>query len=1041
MQKTLKSLSNIFSMTFGVIGRVVSSVVNMAVNIIKKGLNTIKNLVTGAFNFVKSALTTLLGWMKKALGTIFDWIGKTVTTISKTAVNTAKKAISGIVKSIQAYADKEYNSIQLKVSLGSDYSRVQKSFDELVRMTTADRNDLWSVFATYAEVGKTADEISKYAKATVYLANATGLSLDRITRIFLAQEAVTKNVEKTLYKYGINIKNAKADLSDIEKIIYTMDEEMQALASQSLSQSFANVRNDLTAIMEKVGALFAGPVKYVSDKLDKLLQKILGSNKIESLATKLDALFDKMKPIIDDIFTFLEKLIADPEGFIKALWADIKTIFANIRENLLKYIEVIGFVLGALFAKLFDVLTSIDFTGFKEAASALGDALGKFILSFGQGAGWWTDEDIKAAEGSLYGTFINAWNRAHPEFELSQKDKWYQNLATLVDAAWELALKPFWNDTLKPILDKVIDWVKDTLMPVLQAVFVWLGQVLATALNNALASSEVVRNVLNIIPGVNMATGDEAAAIRQSLYDKTKQYLPAGWTADDLTKENLMGTQYSKNQNWLYHLYQYAPEEISWLRKYTVLEEKAMPTFRDLADAIDAALKPVEDLSDKMGPLTDALKDFRDNAEKYIPWHYHGGTTGIGGGGIQDYYSNEFKLKPYAKGGLVTKPTVALIGEAGPELVIPWKGMPKLANADAEGYGIGSNVEMTMVNSDNWLVSLLKAIGANTDGLEDLLKSITPLLTGSDSALAKWWKDTSLDIAKEEQKWEIELVVPWYKKLWKGVQTVGSAIGTAFAKTGTFLAQNGAFGSHIGNIVNGIKDQQENGTLSIWTALGEIIKEFLPYLQKGLELVGGIFDKAFDILGNAVMKLGEEISTTLLPLLESFIPFMKVLADIVTALAPVVSSVLAPALYVICAILQALTGLLDLLMPAFAGIGAVIQWVSDAISWAIGSFINWLASWIPWIDGVGEVHRPDTIRGYYNSIMGAYNDAKNAGTSASMASAQTASQTVSYSGATHITINNDFAGSYIVGSDGMSELALIMANQLDNMGYLKVNIV
>ena len=367
--------------------------------------------------------------------------------------------------------------------------------------------------------------------------------------------------------------------------------------------------------------------------------------------------------------------------------------------------------------------------------------------------------------------------------------------------------------------------------------------------------------------------------------------------------------------------------------------------------------------------------------------------------------------------------------------------MPKLANADAEGYGIGSNVEMTMVNSDNWLVSLLKAIGANTDGLEDLLKSITPLLTGSDSALAKWWKDTSLDIAKEEQKWEIELVVPWYKKLWKGVQTVGSAIGTAFAKTGTFLAQNGAFGSHIGNIVNGIKDQQENGTLSIWTALGEIIKEFLPYLQKGLELVGGIFDKAFDILGNAVMKLGEEISTTLLPLLESFIPFMKVLADIVTALAPVVSSVLAPALYVICAILQALTGLLDLLMPAFAGIGAVIQWVSDAISWAIGSFINWLASWIPWIDGVGEVHRPDTIRGYYNSIMGAYNDAKNAGTSASMASAQTASQTVSYSGATHITINNDFAGSYIVGSDGMSELALIMANQLDNMGYLKVNIV
>ena len=104
-------------------------------------------------------------------------------------------------------------------------------------------------------------------------------------------------------------------------------------------------------------------------------------------------------------------------------------------------------------------------------------------------------------------------------------------------------------------------------MPVLQAVLVWLGQVLATALNNALASSEVVRTVLNIIPGVNMATGSEAASVRQALYEKTKQYLPAGWTADDLTKENLMNTSYSKNSNWMYHLYQYAPEEISWLRK------------------------------------------------------------------------------------------------------------------------------------------------------------------------------------------------------------------------------------------------------------------------------------------------------------------------------------------------------------------------------------------------------------------------------------------------------------------------------------------
>ena len=1086
VQNTMKTMGNIVTMVLHAVGTVVKTVVNLAVNIIKKGISTIKNLITGAFKFVKSALTTLLSWMKKALGTVFDWIGKTVTTISKTAVNTAKKAISGIVKSIQAYADKEYNSIQLKVSLGSDYSRVQKSFDELVRMTTADRNDLWSVFATYAEVGKSAKEISKYARATVYLANATGLSLDRITRIFLAQEAVTKNVEKTLYKYGINIKNAKADLSDIEKIIVTMDEEMQALASDSLSQTFANVKNDLIGIKESLGALFARPVKYVADKLDALLQKILGSNKISGLIDKLNPWFDKVEDFVDKVFDKFERILSDPEGFITALWSDIQTLFSNIWDNLGYYFKLIGQTLGMSISYLIDWLKTADFSGFTSAISNLSTSLQDFVIGLGQGLHWWAEEDV--VEGSLKQTFINAWNKAHPDFTLDASDKWYKNLSTLLDGLWNDILKPIWTEHIKPLLDDVIEWVKGPFATVMGTIFSWLGEVIGTALNNALVSSDVVRGILNYIPGFNFASSEEAAEVRNRLYNNVKDYLPAGWTAADLTKENLLNAKGPKGNtslmHWLFGLGGQTATDIAWLRKYTILEEKQTPTLRDLADAIEAALKPAGDLADKMGPLTDALKDFRENAENYTPpkhWQTQGFTmtgmgTGSGSGGIQDYLSNEFKIRPYSDGGPVLKPTLALIGEDGPEFVLS-NDMLKAMKRTTGGGGINSIPGWHLDDTGKWVENDLwydigklwegagKTMTEGVDNLKNFFKSSDTSPKGRTTGggginnpagmfldrNGVWknddWLNRSLDrmagyiedILKEGRQdgWHVALThitADAEVELFKGL---AKFTGLGMKGLG-FIAGQGGFGSHLGNIYSNSFD--EDGAFSWLKMFGAIIQEFLPYLQKGLELVGGIFDKAFDILGNAVMKLGEEISTTLLPLLESFIPFMKVLADIVTSLAPVVSSVLAPAIYVICAVLQVLTGLLDWLMPAFAGIGAVIQWVSDAITWAIGSFINWLASWIPWIDGVGEVHRPDSIKGYYNSIMGAYNDAKNTGVNASMAAAQTASQTVSYSGATHITINNDFAGSYIVGSDGMSELALIMANQLDNMGYLKVNI-
>ena len=194
------------------LSKILGAAIKGIVNLVKGALNTIKKLITGAFKFIKTALSTLLSWIVKALGKVFNWMKNTLSSVfngmtktAQKAVQLAKKAIDTIIDSVQAYSNKEYNEIQLKVSLGDSYDSIMKSFNELLKYTTADKNELLSVFATYAELGKKPEEIEKYARASVYLSNATGRSLSQITRLLLGQEAAGRDLENVLHRIGIDI--------------------------------------------------------------------------------------------------------------------------------------------------------------------------------------------------------------------------------------------------------------------------------------------------------------------------------------------------------------------------------------------------------------------------------------------------------------------------------------------------------------------------------------------------------------------------------------------------------------------------------------------------------------------------------------------------------------------------------------------------------------------------------------------------------------------------------------------------------------------
>lgn len=1048
------------------LSKILGAAIKGIINLVKGALNVIKSLITGAFKFIKTALTTLLSWITKALGKVFSWLKSTITgifneitKISQKAIQVAKKAIDTIIDSVQAYADKQYNEIQLKVSLGDSYDSVMKSFNELLKYTTADKNDLLSIFATYAELGKTPEEITKYAKATVYLSNATGRSLSQITRLLLGQEAASKDLENVLHRIGVTVADQETSLTNVEKIVNQLDGEMEELSRSSLSQMFANVKNDIITIKEQLGYIFSGPVRYIAQKLDDFLTRIAKSNKITNLASTIDSLFDKIKPTIDKIFEFFEKFIQDPGGFFKALWADIQTIFSNLWNNFGEYLSIAGYIIGQAVQEIGKIFGNIDWNGLKTALTTIGEGLSNFVINIGFGAGLIEFEDI--VSGSFTKTLINAWNRAVPDFQLSADDPWYKNLRQIISAGWT-ELKKLWNEwdmntkisnAFKSIWEGIKglweDWqigekisslwetFKQTfttkVLPTLITAFQYLGQVLGVAINNAIASSETIRKVLNIIPGVNFGSSAELQEKQASLYEKTKQYLPSNWTASDLTYENLM-SQYSKNQTWMYHLLtlvEDAREELTWIRKTDVLETKEYPSFQSFVNSVADIWSPVEETVENInGAIVDASRDFREigeSVEDIAKTIGHGGNGfsvaagagGGGGGGIQDYFGeNEFKIKPYAEGGVVTKPTLALIGEAGPEAVVP-------LNSSISWGSKSKSFDW----SNPW-GSAISALGITKD---------LRLITRNTSAIANWWDSTNgLEDSFEEgeEKAAENTSVPWYKKLWNGVKSVATNIGKYFKEnTLSLIGNSGALGQHMGNILSGIQTDINNGDFTIWKAIGHVLEELLPYLQKGLEVVGKLFDEAFEILGNAVQILGERIGKVLLPLLEAFIPFMKTIADIVIALSPVLESVIKPAIMVIAALLNIITGILDKLMPVFAGIGAVIQWVSDAISYAIGSVINWLASWIPWISST-EVSKPKRIGDYYRETMSTYEAQKaNTYTGGSTASMGTASQTASYSGSNTIHITNDFSGSYVVGNGGFRELALIIKNTLEDLDY------
>jgi phage-related minor tail protein len=100
-----------------------------------------------------------------------------------------------------------------------------------------------------------------------------------------------------------------------------------------------------------------------------------------------------------------------------------------------------------------------------------------------------------------------------------------------------------------------------------------------------------------------------------------------------------------------------------------------------------------------------------------------GGFSGGSSFGI-DTTGLQGPLKPFADGGIVRKPTAALIGEAGPEAVIP---LSEMRNG---GLGGGDVNVTTIVNANGQSTSTTEGNGMNKEQAVQLSRMVESTVVG-----------------------------------------------------------------------------------------------------------------------------------------------------------------------------------------------------------------------------------------------------------------------------------------------------------------------
>lgn len=289
--------------------------------VIIKGENSISSAVKSASN----DLNALKGSVEK-IGSVMK------TAFSVTAIVTAIKGIGTAAKTVMTedfgMAERAYRQLALALKDQSAYDSVVDNINRLAKVTLSGNDEIESMVAELAALGKSSDEINRISEAAVILSNITGRDLkSSMTTLLSSMNGTTTQ----LRRLGIDLdgvtKEALEQGAAIDILIEDYGEYSTALAEDSVNQSLKNISETWGDIKEKIGGVLTYNFGPWLSQFDTAFEAV--SENINNITTYVGAIIANAPEVFSLLMDTLWKMVARTFE-----WESLKTIFITVVENI-----------------------------------------------------------------------------------------------------------------------------------------------------------------------------------------------------------------------------------------------------------------------------------------------------------------------------------------------------------------------------------------------------------------------------------------------------------------------------------------------------------------------------------------------------------------------------------------------------------------------------------------------------------------------------------------------------------------------------------
>ena len=289
--------------------------------VIIKGENNISSAVKSASN----DLNALKGSVEK-VGSVLK------TAFSVTAITAAIKGIGTAAKTVMTedfgMAERAYRQLALSLKDQSAYDAVLDNINRLAKVTLSGNDEIESMVAELAALGKSADEINRISEAAVILSNITGRDLKSSMTTLLASMSGTTT---QLRRLGIDLdgvtKTALEQGAAIDILIEDYGEYSTALAEDSVNQSLKNISETWGDIKEKIGGVLTYNFGPWLKQFDTAFEAV--SENINNITTYVGAIIANAPEVFSLLMETLWKMVKKTFE-----WESLKTIFITVVENI-----------------------------------------------------------------------------------------------------------------------------------------------------------------------------------------------------------------------------------------------------------------------------------------------------------------------------------------------------------------------------------------------------------------------------------------------------------------------------------------------------------------------------------------------------------------------------------------------------------------------------------------------------------------------------------------------------------------------------------